>query len=159
MAGGQFAATVEAWVREVEGGLLAIVQESTQEVVDLIKKPVGAGGNMPVDTSFLQNSLQGSASSMPLVRADHTGNGQPPERGNAVQIEALIAGMKLGQTLYFGFTAAYALRQNYGFSGTDTLGRNYNQQGRFFVELAVQQWPQLVEKYQRRLAAKLALGV
>ena len=69
MAGGQFAATVEAWVREVEGGLLAIVQESTQEVVDLIKKPVGAGGNMPVDTSFLQNSLQGSASSMPRPRS------------------------------------------------------------------------------------------
>lgn len=156
MAGGRFTAAVESWVEQVQGGLLSIVQESTQEIVELIKRPVGAGGNMPVDTSFLQNSLQGSASSMPLIQPGHTGEGQSPMVGNATEIEALIAGMKIGDTLYFGFTAVYALRQNYGFVGTDSLGRNYNQQGRYFVELAVQQWPQLVEKYQRRLAAQLA---
>lgn len=156
MPNGSFTAQVEEWVTEVKGGLLAIVQESTQEIVELIKKPVGAGGNMPVDTSFLQNSLQGSASTMPLIRPDHTGSGQAPMTGNAAEIEALIANMKIGDTLYFGFTAVYAMRQNYGFAGTDSLGRNYNQQGRYFVELAVQQWPQLVEKYQRRLAAQLA---
>lgn len=157
MANGQFTASVEEWVTELKGGLLGVVQQSTQDVVELIKKPIGAGGNMPIDTSFLQNSLQGSATAMPTIDAAHNGE-QPPMYGNAAQIEALIAGMKLGDTLHFGFTAVYAMRQNYGFTGTDSLGRNYNQQGRFFVELALQQWPQLVENNQRRLGAQLAFG-
>lgn len=154
---GAFTAEIEQWVLQTEGALEAIVRESIQEVVTLMVEPVSAGGHMPVDTSFLQNSLMGSAAQMPQVDPLASGEGGP-KTGNRAQVEAVIAGLELGQTLHFGFVAAYAMRQNYGFFGTDSLGRNYSQPGHHFVELAAQQWPQIVAKKQRRLAGMIAFG-
>lgn len=151
-----FTATIEAWVAQSKLFTEAVIKESTQEVVRLMKVPISAGGNMPVDTSFLQNSLVGVPGSSP---PDMTASGEGgPQTGNAAAIESLIANWTMGTALSFGFIAVYAARQNYGFTGTDSLGRNYNQPGRHFVELAVQQWPQIVEANQRRLAANMVFG-
>lgn len=152
---GTFTASIEGWVAENQVFLEAVVKESTQEVIRLMKVPRSAGGNMPVDTSFLQNSLVGlPGGSIPEVDPQADGSAGP-QTGNTAAIEAVIANWQMGEAMSFGFIAAYALRQNYGFTGTDSLGRNYNQPGRHFVELAVEQWPQIVEANQRRLAAKL----
>jgi hypothetical protein len=154
---GNFTASVEQWVIETQAFIEAVIKESTQEVVRLMKVPVSGGGNMPVDTSFLQNSLVGVEGTMiPPMDPTKVGNGMAPEVANGAAIEALIANWVPGMSMSFGFIAIYAARQNYGFSGTDSLGRNYNQPGRHFVELAVQQWPTIVETNQRRLAAQLA---
>jgi len=151
-----FTASIEAWALETQAFIEAIIKESTQEVVRLMKVPVSGGGNMPVDTSFLQNSLVGvEGTVIPPMDPAKKGNGQPPEIGNATAVEALIASWEPGKSMSFGFIAIYAARQNYGFTGTDSLGRSYNQPGRHFVELAVQQWPTIVENNQRRLAATL----
>jgi len=153
-----FTAQVESWVADTTLFLEAVIKQSTQEVVRLMKVPVSAGGNMPVDTSFLQNSLVGvPGGSVPPINPQAHGEGGP-QTGNAEAIEALIANWTVGQSMSFGFIAAYAARQNYGFTGTDSLGRNYNQPGRHFVELAVQQWPTIVETNQRRLAAEMVFG-
>jgi hypothetical protein len=56
----------------------------------------------------------------------------------------VAASMKAGDTATFTYTAAYARRVNSGFTGQDSLGRTYNQQGAHFVENAVDQWPALV---------------
>jgi hypothetical protein len=152
-----FTTQIEAWVRAEKMFLEAVVKESVQEVVRLMKLPRSAGGNMPVDTSFLQNSLVGvNGSSIPPMEPGADGKSSPPLTGNASAIESLIANWSPGTSLSFGFIAIYAARQNYGFTGTDSLGRNYNQPGRHFVELAAAQWPQIVENSQRRLAAQLA---
>jgi hypothetical protein len=45
----------------------------------------------------------------------------------------------------------YARRLNYGFTGTDSLGRQYNQRGYFFVDLAAQRWQQIVTANVNRL--------
>ena len=152
----KFTATIEAWVADSKLFTEAVIKESTQEVIRLMKEPISAGGNMPVDTSFLQNSLVGVPGSTPpgMTASGDTG----PQTGNATAIEALIGSWTLGESLSFGFIAVYAARQNYGFTGTDSLGRNYNQPGRHFVELAVQQWPQIVENNQRKLAATMVFG-
>lgn len=142
-------------MKDVEGAALAIVQSSAREMVRIVKLPKAAGGSMPVDTSFLQNSLQPSTEGIPTMRPDHTGEDQPPHYANAAAIEAAISNMKLGDVLHFGFTAAYAARQNYGFVGWDSLGRYYNQTGNLFLERAVQQWPEIVAREQRRLAGRL----
>lgn len=148
-----FTATIEEWVTQSRALTEAVIKQSVQEVVRLMKVPVSAGGNMPVDTSFLQNSLVGvPGPAIPAIDPNANGKGGP-QLGNAGAIEALIASWNLGESISFGFIASYAARQNYGFTGTDSLGRNYNQSGRHFVELAVQQWPTIVETNQRRLAA------
>jgi hypothetical protein len=153
-----FTATIEAWVAASKLFTEAVIKESTQEVVRLMKEPISAGGNMPVDTSFLQNSLVGApGEAVPPINPQADGTGGP-QVGNAAAIESIIASWQPGQSMSFGFIAAYAARQNYGFTGTDSLGRNYNQSGRHFVELAVQQWPAIIEKSQRRLAANMVFG-
>ena len=153
---GAFTASIEQWVAKSKVFTEAVVKESTQEVIRLMKEPISAGGNMPVDTSFLQNSLVGvPGSAVPSIDPNAHGEGGP-QVGNTAAIESVIANWEMGTSMSFGFIAAYAARQNYGFTGTDSLGRNYNQPGRHFVELAVEQWPQIVENTQRRLAAQLA---
>lgn len=154
---GQFAASIEAWVGEVKGGSMAVAKQSIQDLVDLIKEPIASGGNMPIDTSFLQNSLTGSTENVPSLNPAHDAS-QPPLIANAGVIEALIANLTPGQTLHFGFTAIYALRQNYGFTGFDSLGRYYNQSGHFFVEHALGQWQEIVDKNAKRLSSTLAFG-
>lgn len=151
-----FTAQIEDWVAQSKLFTEAVVKESTQEVIRLMKLPISAGGNMPVDTSFLQNSLIGVPGKTSIPKTA-TGEGGP-QTGNAAAVESLIANWQMGESMTFGFIAVYAARQNYGFTGTDSLGRNYNQPGRYFVELAVQQWPQIVENSQRRLAAQMVFG-
>jgi hypothetical protein len=147
---------IEQWVQDCQDFLEAVVKESTQEIVRLVKVPVMSGGNMPIDTSFLQNSLVGvKGEEVPPMDPEANPNKRPVPFENAAAIEAIIANWQPGESMSFGFIASYAARQNYGFTGTDSLGRNYNQSGRHFVELAIQQWPVVVETVQRRLAAEL----
>jgi hypothetical protein len=44
-----------------------------------------------------------------------------------------IAGLQIGDVMKFEWTAPHALRMEAGFTGTDSLGREYNQPGRHFV--------------------------
>jgi Bacteriophage HK97-gp10, putative tail-component len=66
----------------------------------------------PVKTGFLRSSWH------------VTINGEP-----AASIETL----KIGDTFGYVNTAVYARRVEYGFVGTDSLGRHYNQPPRAFV--------------------------
>lgn len=61
-------------------------------------------------------------------------------------VEMVIQGAEIGDTIYLGFQAAYALRMEYGFVGQDSLGRNYNQRGFGFVEKTGERWPQIVKQ-------------
>lgn len=112
----------------------------------------GAGGNMPVDTGFLRASLLASSDSMPQMSDD----AQPKEGGSysysSGPISLVINETPLGGKIYCGYTAAYAARINYGFTGNDALGRHYSQAGRMFVELAAQKWPQFVKQAEERAA-------
>lgn len=157
MADGDFAAAVRGFVEETKADLLAIVRTSVQDLVDEMKTPKAAGGNMPIDTSFLQNSLAVSSAAIPSIDPSHDAS-QPPMTGNAAAIQAAIADMQLGDTLHFGFTAVYALRQNYGFTGWDSLGRYYNQAGNLFVEKAVQNWQSIVSRNAARLSSMSAFS-
>ena len=62
-----------------------------------------------------------------------------------------VANIKPGDTVYIGYQAKYSRRLNYGFVGTDSLGRTYNQSGYGFAEAAAAQWPAIVA----RQAAKM----
>ncbi|ACL61752.1 HK97 gp10 family phage protein [Methylobacterium nodulans] len=142
---GDFQSQVSEWVRQTEERLTAVFRESAQRVISDMQSRV------PVDTGFLKSSLQVSTDAP--VPADR----KPPPGAapayNPTAATLAIAGAEIGDTLYASYSAVYARRVNYGFVGTDSLGRTYNQAGRHFVGLAAQRWPQIVAEVCAELQA------
>ena len=64
-----------------------------------------------------------------------------------------IAGMDIGDVLRFAWTAPHAARMNSGFTGTDSLGRTYNQAGRFFVRSVMNEASQIAIRAAQRVAS------
>lgn len=143
-----FSAAVTQWADKAEGAVEAIFKEATQEVVEEMQRPVGQGGRMRVDTGFLRASLLASSTSMPAINAAV----KPVEGGTYTsdfgQVEAVIAGADIGDTLYFGYTASYAAYREYGANGHPADG---------FVRLSAQNWPIIVARKAAELKARLAL--
>jgi hypothetical protein len=102
-----------------------------------------------------QNSAQGKSAGgtliegrIPVVTADLINSftsevGSLKTKGHASYAVAL-AGFDIGETATFSWDIDYAARVNYGFTGTDSEGRTYNQSGWFFLTRAVEKWPQFV---------------
>jgi hypothetical protein len=141
-----FSATVDAWVAETEERLIAVFREAAQRVIEKMQVPVGAGGNMPVDTGFLRASLLATLNSpAEAIRFK-------PENVEAFayadqQVALVIAAARIGDTIYAVYTANYARFQEYG-----TEGRA----GRGFVRLAAQQWQQVVSEVAAEAQARAA---
>lgn len=106
---------------------------------------------MPVDTGFLRASLLASTSAMPSidkgkVPAEGARPGQYVE--DATQIELVINGAKLGDPLYFGFTAAYAAVMEYGTGSLPPYA---------FVRTAAQGWQAIVARKEREIMQRMGL--
>lgn len=120
----QFTAQMQAFADRAKEKLELVVKQSAQDVGDLAQRPVAKGGNMPVDTGFLRNSLVSGL------------NGTTSLSGPDSYVLA-IAGAELGDSIFFGWTANYARYVEYG-----TQGRA----GRFFMLNAAQQWQAIVSR-------------
>jgi hypothetical protein len=148
MAKLSFSASVAAWADKVEGAFEVIFKEAAQEVVEEMQKPTGQGGRIRVDTGFLRASLMASTTMMPTIKA----NANPVEgesySPDFAQIEAVIAGADIGDTLYFGYTASYAAYREYGANG---------QPPDAFVRIAAQNWPIIVDRKAADLKRRLGL--
>lgn len=131
MAGKTFTASVKAWGDKALENAELVLKASAQELMDIAQLPTAQGGRMPVITGTLRNSLV-------------SGLNGAMNQGGGDSYALTIAGMKLGDTAQFAWVAAYARRIEYGFSGQDSLGRNYNQSGRHFVGAAAAQWQRIV---------------
>lgn len=142
-----FAAQVSEWAKAELEREEAIFHEAAQTVANEVRTPVAEGGRMPIDTGNLRRSLMASTADMPTIREGKT---EFQDSG----IELVIAGSQLGDTVYLGFQAAYAARMNYGFVGTDSLGRTYNQTGFGFVDAVAQRWPQIVTQAEAKVRAR-----
>ena len=121
---GTFTAQVEAFVAKSRMKMELVFKESAQDVFDAAQQPKAKGGNMPVDTGFLRNSMQSSL------------NGQGGASGPESYVMA-IAGANLGDTVFGGWTAKYARHVEYGTS---------KMAGSFFALKAAQQWQAIVSK-------------
>ncbi len=133
-SGLSFGAQVEAWVQETDQRMTAVFRDSTQELVSIMQEPVGSGGNTPVDTGFMRATVQASTSDMPSIdpRARPASDAEPGSYPYvSAPVSLVIAGAKLGQTIYVGYTAAYAAIQE-------------NRRG--FVRLAALQWQSIVDR-------------
>ncbi|MDV3257747.1 MAG: hypothetical protein LOX97_08215, partial [Sphingomonas sp.] len=106
-----FSAQVAAHVAKYKRRMEAVFRASAQDVAREVVRPVGAGGHMRVDTGFLRASLMASTSQMPSINpaarpaSNAAPNSFPEDFG---QINLVIAGAQLGETIYLGFTASYA---------------------------------------------------
>lgn len=146
--GDSFAASVGDWAQEVEGAIEAVFKESVQELVSIAQTPRAAGGRMRVDTGFLRASLLASTSMMPAINP----SAKPSDGGSyaysGAEISAVIAGSDLGQTIWLGYTAAYAGYREYGARG---------QTPDAFVRTAAQKWPAIVAAKEAELRSRLGL--
>lgn len=131
MPNSNFSATVDKWVAASEQRMTAVFHESTQRVTAL------AQSRIPIDTGYARASVQASLQAMPPINP-----ASKNETGNAVGdnfgvISAVIAGARLGQTIYIGWTAAYVGFLEYGHSKQAPSG---------FVRISAMEWPTIVNQ-------------
>jgi hypothetical protein len=132
---GEFEKQVTSWARKSEMRLEAVFKTAVQDMVDDAQTPRDKGGRMPVDTGFLINSGYAAVNRMP--------SGNPPAKDakewtGANQSAAALAinKAKIGDTIYFGWTANYA---------------QYMEAKYAFMRLAAQRWGQFVKMAARRI--------
>lgn len=140
-----FTAAVEAWVLESEEVLETVIREAGEDFITEAGKPKFQGGNMPVITSFLRNSMA----------SDINGSGNfstvsPPKDGvlsgdRSGDVILMLQRMKLGDIFHVAWIAVYARRVNSGFTGADKLGRVFSQRGAHFVEMAADMWQSFID--------------
>lgn len=126
-----FEAQVDEIVVNTKKRMLLVAQQSTLKAINEMQTPVAKGGKMRVDTGFLRASGQTSLNGMP------TGPNRKPKDAvkgqydwKPAQAETTIAQLKLGSTLFFGWTANYA-RYREAYDG--------------FMYATVQRWQQIVD--------------
>lgn len=124
------------WARKAKAQVRAVRQISVQELAKEMTKTVPEGGHVPVKSGNLARSL-GMAINVPLTVKEGAVFASQ-------DFAAALLAITGDETIYLGYQAGYARRQNYGFVGTDSLGRTYNQSGFGFVEAARAKWPQIV---------------
>lgn len=129
MADNNFVAEVEAIILQTQKRMDALIRQSVNDVIDDAQTPVNKGGRMRVDTGFLRNSGQISLTGMP----------QGPVRGephqtydwDAALVQATLAGVTAGQSIFWGWTANYAV---------------FREAKDGFLAGAVQKWQSIVSK-------------
>lgn len=139
-----FETTIENWRLKVRGELLGIARQSIYELAFRVVT------DTPVDTGYLRGGWQPSIGDIPGPKPT-----QPFDAGGAIAMADFavsIAELKLGDTFYYTNATVYARRIEYGFVGEDSLGRYYNQAGRFYVTNNVAQWGSIVAQKSKELA-------
>lgn len=140
-------AVVEGWVHETEGLLEAIVKQAVQELTIEMQTTHFQGGLNRVDQGWHLASFQIVLNGEPQLPTRESPDGEAPAWSGA-EIALQIAGMELGDTITGSYGMAYSMRLEYGFTGTDSLGRTYNQPAYAFVRTAAQNWPAIVARIQ-----------
>lgn len=132
---------VRKWALECEENAEATVRRASLDFRDHLLELT------PIDTGNLRSSLVlGLNGNIP----------QGPHNAymsddNEARARAVVASMKAGDTIDYRFLAPYFLRQELGFTGVDSLGRYYNQPGKFFTREAGKSWNKIL----RRAATEL----
>lgn len=133
-------AQMGAWAEKQVRVMDVIVKQSTNDViVQASRTATGAtrGGSLqrgyvPKDDGILAASL---VSSLHGSTAITQGDGE---------FALVVGSMEHGDRAEFRWTAPYARRMHYGFQGTDSLGRSFNQQGWHWVTEAQNDWQSIV---------------
>ena len=142
--GTQFKADLDAWLALSTGQLEALARQSIQALAERVVETT------PIDTGFLRGSWQPNLNVLPPPRAD---DDSTDSTGDAAlgRVGIVVSGIRAGDTFYMVNNARYGMRLEFGFVGADSLGRVYNQAGRYFVTRAIAAWPDIVANEARDL--------
>ena len=131
-----FKASIAAWKGKTRAQLEALGRRSAFRLVEDIVL------DTPVHTGFLRGSWQPGLNEPPAPKAA----GADPSGGVAMaDAAASLQDLDIGMIFYFVNGAVYARRVEYGFVGEDSLGRHYNQTGRFYMTNNLDRWQEIVE--------------
>ncbi len=150
----RFANQVSDWAQASEKRMNAIFRLSTQRVIEVMQRTDQEGGYLPYDQGFLRASLVVLVNQDPPP-ADKTEENSSPSY-DAGKIQLAIASAVAGDRITAAYTMAYARRLEFGFVGTDSLGRMYNQAGIGWTAKAAQQWPQIVKAVEQEAMDRVA---
>ena len=131
-----FTADVDRWVQKTKRNLSTIVTEGIEEIAreTFEKTPKVTGRLAGSWVVSLNTPLRGQT-------------GRFAQRVSSLQ----ITGYSAGDTIYFGNTEPQARRIEYGFVGSDSLGRSYNQRGRFMLTTTLANANNIFERVARRV--------
>lgn len=136
-----FSAAVNKWTKDTEQRS----QEAFQ--MGILDFFIHLRDTTPIDTGFLRSSLT-------LGKNGNVPSGPNAEYGsvqNDVQALNVIGSLKLGDRVTMVYNATYARRLEYGFVGFDSLGRFYNQAGRFWITAAGKRYVSIMRAAATRL--------
>lgn len=122
------------WAGRTTGDLTALLRGSVQDLAKEASTTIPLGGRVPVKTGNLARSVVVDNKPPQIIEGLATGD-----------FTLGVANIKPGETIYIGWQAKYARRQNYGFVGADSLGRVYNTSGFGFAEATAAKWPAIVQ--------------
>lgn len=131
----KFSAQVDAFAVATEKRVNALIRQSTQELIEQAQFPKAKGGRMRVDTGFLRASGQISLTGMPSgpVRGEKK---EPDSYEYNDPVALVLTKVKIGSTIFFGWTANYARARN-------------NIDG--FLDVAIQNWQAIVNSVAARI--------
>lgn len=129
----RFIADVSRFVDLTSRDLLNVAKQSLQDVIADAQTPVAQGGNLPVDSGFLRNSLTVE------VRGSQVAEG-------ADSYTLGIAQLQLGDPISFAWTAQYAIPRHYMV--------NVGQGGGLWRDVAAAKWSTFVERNANTLRAR-----
>jgi hypothetical protein len=116
--------------------IVAEHQATVLDAVNMVKQKT------PVQTGFLRANWT-------VIR-----NNEPMPVPNRVESpETSIAALRIGDRVIVVNPVVYAARVNFGFVGTDSRGRHYDQKGAHMVEQTVALLSELAKKATARIAA------
>jgi hypothetical protein len=130
-----FAAQVKQFTTDAKQDTGLIFATAIQKLETQMKLTVNNGGMTPIDTGNLRDSILTTTVAMPQVDT---------EEKEYTPVAFSIGPEDLGRPVYMGVQAAYGPRIEFGFVGTDSLGRTYNQTGHYFVTGSGAKWQQFV---------------
>ena len=130
-----FSKQVKNWQNATELRIELAFQESIQDLAREANTPRDKGGNVPVDTGFLINSLAAELNSIPV------GPSEPPEnymnqQWDATPVLLVVNNAKIGDSVTLGYTANYAQKMELKYA---------------FLRLAAQNWPQIVANVVKKI--------
>lgn len=137
-----FLKSVDKWTKETKQRSEDVLREASKDLYDAMMAAT------PVDTGNLKNSLRASKQGQPSAQFP---SGPGYDNSSVAQAYQVMDSLKVGERISMYYAATYAARVHYGFHGADSLGRVYNQQGRFWVPPVASRWREFVRAAARRL--------
>lgn len=104
-----FTTQIDRFVVDTEKKLLFVLRNAIKDTVDEAQMTIFKGGRMPVKTGFLWSSGVAALNNIPtgLKRGEKT---QTYSWSNSFLVK-ILSTMQIGDVFYFGWTAAYARKQ------------------------------------------------